>query len=98
MVPAAASPILPPSEAAATGMSSHATNPVDPRVREAELNHRLVLDRDGRQFVPVAGSRHLDVEAALPAAVKSRMQEPIRAVRHVITLPVFDPVQLESFA
>jgi len=30
--------------------------------------------------------------------VKSRMQEPIRAVRHVITLPVFDPVQLESFA
>ena len=52
-------------------MSSDATNPVDPRVRE---------------------------KAALPAAVKSRMQEPIRAVRHVITLPVFDPVQPESFA
>jgi GAF domain-containing protein len=47
----------PPSEAAATGMSSDATNAVDPRVREAELNYRLLLDRDGRQFVPVAGSR-----------------------------------------
>jgi hypothetical protein len=41
---------------------------------------------------------HLDVEAALPAAVKSRVQEPIRAARHVISLPVFDPAQLESFA
>jgi hypothetical protein len=30
--------------------------------------------------------------------VKSRLQEPIRAVGHVITLPVFDPAQLESFA
>ena len=26
------------------------------------------------------------------------MEEPIRAVRHVITLSVFDPTQLESFA
>jgi len=41
---------------------------------------------------------HLDVEAAVPAAAKSRMQEPIHAVQHVITLPVFDPAQLESFA
>jgi hypothetical protein len=41
---------------------------------------------------------HLDIEAALPTAVKSRLQEPIRAERHVITLLVFDPAQLESFA
>src|SRR5262249_5779272 len=38
---------------------------------------------------------HLDVEAALPAAVKSRLQQPIRPVRHVITLPGFHPTQPE---
>jgi len=38
-------------------MSGDAANVVDPRVREAELNHRLLLDREGRQFVPLAGSR-----------------------------------------
>jgi Formyl transferase len=31
--------------------------PVDPLIREAELNHRLTLDRPGRRFVPIAGSR-----------------------------------------
>src|SRR5262245_35538796 len=41
---------------------------------------------------------HLDLEAAVPAAVKSCLQEPIRAERHTITLPVFDPAHLESFA
>jgi len=41
---------------------------------------------------------HLGVEAALPAAMKSHLQEPIRAVRHVTTLPAFDPAQLEAFA
>src|SRR5262249_39692471 len=46
-----------PREAAATAMSSDAASAVDPRVREAELNHGLLLDRQGRQFVPVAGSR-----------------------------------------
>jgi len=55
------------------------------------LSRRFAAGRPGKLD-------HLDVEAALPAAVKSRMQEPIRAVRHVITLPVFDPAQLESFA
>src|SRR5262245_31611173 len=48
-------------------MSSDAANVVDPRVREAELNHRLLLDREGRQFVPVAGSRW--GELILPAPV-----------------------------
>ena len=41
---------------------------------------------------------HLDVQAALPAGVKSRPEELIRAMRHMTTLPVFDPAQLESFA
>src|SRR5262249_46584405 len=46
-----------PRRFADPAMSSDAANVVDPRVREAELNHRLLLDREGRQFVPVAGSR-----------------------------------------
>src|SRR5262249_25970897 len=64
-----ASPILTPSEAAATGMSSDVPNPVDPRVREAELNHRLLLDPGGRQLAPAAGSRWC--ERILPAAGES---------------------------
>jgi hypothetical protein len=38
-------------------MSGDAASAADPLVREVELNHRLLLDRQGRQFVPVAGSR-----------------------------------------
>jgi hypothetical protein len=41
---------------------------------------------------------HLDVEAALPAAVRARMDEPIRADRHGTALPIFDPAHLEGFA
>src|SRR5262249_22190256 len=51
--------------AAPPAMSSDADSGVDPRIREAELNHRLLLDREGRQFVPVAGSRWC--ELILPA-------------------------------
>jgi hypothetical protein len=36
---------------------SNDTLRVDPLIREAELNHRLTLDRQGRRFVPIAGSR-----------------------------------------
>ena len=37
-------------------MSNNAPQ-VDPLIGEAELNHRVTLDRPGRRFVPVAGSR-----------------------------------------
>ena len=42
---------------------------VDPLIREAELNHRVRLDRDGRQFLPVADSRW--GELILPAPDES---------------------------
>jgi hypothetical protein len=76
--------------------------PADPLIVYDKLLEPVgsLVDALWRRFA--AGRRgkldHLDVEAALPAAMKSRMQEPIRAVRHVSTLPVFDPAQLESFA
>jgi len=38
-----------------------------------------------------------DLDAALPAGVRSRMQEPIRAERHALVLPAFDSTQLEHF-
>jgi hypothetical protein len=40
----------------------------------------------------------IDLDAALPAGVRSRMQEPIRAERHVALLPAFDSSQLEQFS
>src|SRR5262245_57194793 len=51
-------------------MSSDPANAVDPRVREAELNHRLLLDREARQFVPVDGSR--SGELILPAPAEAQ--------------------------
>jgi hypothetical protein len=39
----------------------------------------------------------IDLDPALPAAVRARMQEPIRADRHTMTLPLFDATQLEIF-
>lgn len=39
----------------------------------------------------------LDVEAAIPADVRARMLEPIRADRHVITPPRFEPATLALF-
>ena len=42
----------------------------DALIREAELNHRLALDRSGRSFLPVAGSRW--GELILPAPAETR--------------------------
>ncbi|MDQ8727242.1 formyltransferase family protein [Bradyrhizobium sp. LHD-71] len=39
----------------------------------------------------------LDVETAIPADVRVRMQEPIRADRHINTLPRFEPATLAPF-
>jgi hypothetical protein len=47
--------------------------PLDPLVREAELNHRVKLDRGGRQFLPVADSRW--GELILPAAEETRASD-----------------------
>ena len=40
----------------------------------------------------------IDLDAALPASVRGRMQEPIRAERHVVLLPVFELKHLEQFS
>jgi hypothetical protein len=40
----------------------------------------------------------LDLDAALPASVRGRMQEPIRAERHVVLLPAFESTHLEHFS
>ena len=39
----------------------------------------------------------LNVDAAIPADVRARMLEPIRADRHVTTLPTFGPATLAAF-
>jgi hypothetical protein len=39
----------------------------------------------------------VDLSAALPAAVHARMEAPIRAARHTMTLPLFDATQLDRF-
>lgn len=40
----------------------------------------------------------IDLAAALPAGVRGRMQEPIRAERHVVLLPAFESTHLEHFS
>jgi Formyl transferase len=39
----------------------------------------------------------IDLDAALPPALRARMREPIRAEGHTTVLQVFDPAQLEQF-
>jgi hypothetical protein len=40
----------------------------------------------------------IDLDAALPAGVRGRMQEPIYAERHVVLLPAFESTHLEQFS
>jgi hypothetical protein len=53
----------------------------DELIREAELNHRLTLDRSGRRFLPVAGSRW--GELILPAP-EEQGTAPVAALRVVL--------------
>lgn len=58
-----------------------------------------LVDALWRRFAAGAPGRleHVDVEAALPASVRANMREPIRAERHGMELPTFDPSHLEAF-
>src|SRR5262249_6951496 len=63
-----------------------------PAARPGDALWRRLAARKPGKLAPLA------TQPALPGARQTPMHGPIRAVQHVITLPVFDPAQLESFA
>jgi uncharacterized protein with PQ loop repeat len=82
-----------------------------PRVVDILRNHDIALNESySRNAMLVIGNLiwivygitggaldRLDLDAAVPDAVRARMREPIQAERHTTVLPVFDPAQLEPF-
>ena len=42
-------------------------------IREAELNHRLLLDHSGRNFLPITGSRWGELIMPAPDETSSRL-------------------------